>query len=188
MIINLHIHIFEEVDYYNIFGLFVAFFFGVSSTSVTVIGYKHGNRKLDEIKAILKRGIILMLTGGVIMFALCEFLAGVFAGIFVGYDDAAYELAVHVIKVQTVSFLLFGFNIYASSVFTGLGDGLSSMIIAVCQALAAPIIFVFILPELFGAEGIWYTIVAESVMTAVLTVLLLLTRFKKSLLREKKSE
>ena len=171
-----------------IFGLFAAFFFGISNTSVTVIGYKHGNRSLDEIKAILKRGIILMLTGGVLMFALCEIFAGPFAGIFVGYDDAAYELAVHSIKVQAVTFILFGLNIYVSSVFTGLGDGLSSIIIAASQTLVAPIIFVFLLPEIFGAEGIWYTIVAESVMTAVLTVLLLLTRFKRSLLSEKESE
>lgn len=68
-----------------------------------------------------------------------------------------------------------------------MGNGLSSIIIAASQTIVAPIIFVFILPELFGAEGIWYTIVAESVITAVLTVLLLHTRFKKSLVSEKKS-
>ena len=171
-----------------IFGIFAAFFFGISNTAVTVIGYKHGNRSFGEIKAMLKRGIILMLIGGVLMFALCEIFAEPFAGLFVGYDDAAHELAVHSIKVQAVTFILFGLNIYVSSVFTGLGDGLSSIIIAASQTLVAPIIFVFLLPEIFGAEGIWYTIVAESVMTAVLTVLLLLTRFKRSLLSEKESE
>ena len=171
-----------------IFGIFAAFFFGISNTAVTVIGYKHGNRSFGEIKAMLKRGIILMLIGGVLMFALCEIFAEPFAGLFVGYDDAAHELAVHSIKVQAVTFILFGFNIYISSVFTGLGDGLSSIIIAASQTLVAPVIFVFLLPEIFGAEGIWYTIVAESVMTAVLTVLLLLTRFKRSLLSEKESE
>ena len=171
-----------------IFGIFAAFFFVISNTAVTVIGYKHGNRSFGEIKAMLKRGIILMLIGGVLMFALCEIFAEPFAGLFVGYDDAAHELAVHSIKVQAVTFILFGLNIYVSSVFTGLGDGLSSIIIAASQTLVAPIIFVFLLPEIFGAEGIWYTIVAESVMTAVLTVLLLLTRFKRSLLSEKESE
>jgi Na+-driven multidrug efflux pump len=65
---------------------------------------------------------------------------------------------------------------------------LSSIIIAASQTLVAPVIFVFLLTELVGAEGIWYTIVAESASTAVLTVLLLLTRFKRSLLSEKESE
>lgn len=171
-----------------IFGIFAAFFFGISNTAVTVIGYKHGNRSFGEIKAMLKRGIILMLIGGVLMFALCKIFAEPFAGLFVGYDDAAYELAVHAIRVQALTFILFGFNVYVSSVFTGLGDGLSSIIIAASLTLVAPIIFVFLLPELFGAEGIWYTIVAESASTAVLTVLLLLTRFKRSLLSEKESE
>ena len=171
-----------------IFGIFAAFSFGISNTAVTVIGYKHGNRSFGEIKAMLKRGIILMLIGGVLMFALCEIFAEPFAGLFVGYDDAAHELAVHSIKVQAVTFILFGFNIYTSSVFTGLGDGLSSIIIAASQTLVAPVIFVFLLTELVGAEGIWYTIVAESASTAVLTVLLLLTRFKRSLLSEKESE
>lgn len=174
--------------FFYIFGLFVAFFYGISNTSVTVIGYKHGHRSIDEIRSILKRGIVLMLAGGVIMVTLCELFAEPFAGIFVGYDDSAYELAVHAIKLQAVTFILFGFNIYVSSVFTGLGDGLSSLIIATSHTLVGPILFVFLLPELFGAEGIWYTIVAESVMTALLTILLLLTRFKKSLLNEKKSE
>ena len=170
-----------------IFGIFAAFFFGISSTTVTVIGYKHGHRELEEIKAVLKRGIILMLIGGALMFTACELFAEPLAEIFVGYDDAAHELTTHAIKIQAVTFILFGFNIYASSVFTGLGDGLSSIIIAASQTLVAPVIFVFLLPALFGAEGIWYTIVAESVITAALTVLLLLTRFKCSLLNEKGS-
>ena len=171
-----------------IFGMFAAFFYGISNTSVTVIGYKHGKRSLDEIRELLKRGIILMLIGGVLMFALCEIFAEPFARLFVGYDVATYKLAIHAIKVQAVTFILFGFNIYISSVFTGLGDGLSSIIIAASQTLVAPVIFVFLLPKLFGAEGIWYTIVAESVVTAVLAVLLLLTQFKRSLLSEKESE
>lgn len=44
-----------------------------------------------------------MLISGVLMFALRELLAGSFAGIFVGYDDAAYELAVYAIKVKAVT-------------------------------------------------------------------------------------
>ena len=67
-----------------IFGIFAAFFFGISNTVVTVIGYKHGNRSFGEIKAMLKRGIILMLIGGVLMFALCEIFAEPFAGLFMG--------------------------------------------------------------------------------------------------------
>ncbi|MCR5402914.1 MAG: MATE family efflux transporter, partial [Butyrivibrio sp.] len=168
-----------------IYGIFAAYFFGISDTSVTVIGYKHGNRALDEIKDLLKKGIILMLAGGVIMFVLCELFPAPFAAIFVGYDAITYDLAVHAIRIQAIMFILFGFNIYVASVFTGLEDGLSSILIAANQSLVAPIIFVFLLPALFGKEGIWYTLVAESVITAILAVFLLLTRFKKSLLHEK---
>ena len=163
-----------------VFGLFAAFFFGISSTSITVIGYKHGQKEFDEIKAILKRGIILMICSGIIMFILCELLAEPLAGIFVGYDVTAHALTIHVIRIQAATFVLFGFNTFVSSVFTGLEDGLSSILISASQTLVAPIVFVFLLPLFLGGNGIWYTIVAESIVTAFLTVMLLLTRFKKA--------
>ncbi len=168
-----------------IFGIFAAYFFGIADTSVSVIGYKHGNRALDEIKVLLKRGIILMLAGGIIIFILCELLAGSFSAFFVGYDDAAYDLTAHSIKIQAATFILYGFNIYVSSVFTGLEDGLPSLIIAVNQSLITPVALLFLLPLLFGKEGIWYTLVVESCITAILATLLLLIRFKKSLMSEK---
>lgn len=163
-----------------IFGFFSAFFFGISSTTVTVIGYKYGRREVDEIRAFLKRGIILMLWGGVVMLILCEFLAEPLSGIFVGYDVTVHALAVHSIRIQALTFVLFGFNTFISSVFTGLEDGLGSLIIAASQSLVAPVIFVYLLPVFIGKEGIWYTIVAESIITAVLSVWLLLSRFKQT--------
>ena len=48
------------------------------------------------------------------------------ARIFVGYDAGLLTLTTHAFRLYALSFLIMGFNVYASSFFTALGDGVTS--------------------------------------------------------------
>lgn len=62
--------------------------------------------------------------------ALAFFLSGTVAKIFVGYDAELYELAVRAFKIFSCSFLLAGFNIFASAFFTVLNNGANSALVS----------------------------------------------------------
>ena len=62
--------------------------------------------------------------------------------------------------IFSFSFLFAGFNIYASSFFTALNDGLISALISFLRTLVFQTAAVLLLPRLWGVNGIWWSIVA----------------------------
>ena len=52
------------------------------------------------------------------------------ARIFVGYDAELLALTSHAFRVYALNFFLMGFNVYGSSFFTALGDGVTSALIS----------------------------------------------------------
>lgn len=97
-------------------------------------------------------------------------LAEPLAGIFVGYDAALQEMTVRGFIIYSVSFLFCGFNIFGSSLFTALNNGLVSAVISFLRTLVCQIAAVFLLPMILGLDGIWWSVVAAEAAALVLTV------------------
>ena len=57
------------------------------------------------------------------------------ARIFVGYDAELLALTSHAFRVYALNFFLMGFNVYGSSFFTALGDGVTSALISFLRTL-----------------------------------------------------
>ena len=59
--------------------------------------------------------------------------------------------------------MIIGFNVFASSLFTALSNGLISAVIAFSRSFVFMVIAMLILPAMFGVNGIWFaTPVAEA--------------------------
>ena len=104
-----------------------------------------------------------------LLFALCLLPIAAVAGIFVGYDAQLHELTVRGFRVYVLSFLLCGFNIFGSSFFTALNNGLISALISFLRTLAFQIGAVLLLPLVFGLDGIWWSVVAAELGSVLLT-------------------
>ncbi len=166
--------------YNYVIELFMAVFFGISSTMVTVVGYQYGAKNRKELDSLTRTGSLLSVGLGVAMCLLCAAFAGPIAGVYLGYDDAARGLAMQALRISSMACLFYGFNLVVSSVFTGLGDGLASALIAVCESLAAPVAMVCLVPALFGANAIWYATPLASLITAILCAAMLKWRYPRS--------
>ena len=70
-----------------------------------------------------------------------------------------------------------GFDAFCGAFFTGLGDGLGSIIIAFTLSLAAPVGFVLLLPAVWGAEAIWYLYPVMTLAAAILCAGMLKWRY-----------
>ena len=176
--------------YMFVIELYLTVFFGISSTAVTVVGYKYGERDRDEINSLLRSGMLLIAVFGVIMAGVSLASAEPVAALYVGYDPGTYGLAVHALRISALGVLFYGVDILTSAVFTGLGDGLSSAIISFAMSLAAPALFAWLLPALFGPGAIWFAVPAGIALTAGLCVLLLKKRYPGQLpeIGEEKTE
>ena len=165
--------------YSYVVEFFMAVFFGIASTSITVVGYKYGEKNKKELESLLRKTTVLTFGLGVMMYLSFALLARPIAGFYIGYDDAAFELTARVLRISSMGCLTAGFVVFSSSFFTGLEDGRTSAIIAGCNSLVLPVGMAFLLPAMFGAEAIWYAFPVASFITAILCVFFLRTQYPR---------
>ena len=165
-------------------SLFMAFFFGLSSSVITIVGYKYGQGRMDELDDLKKKCMVITLAGGLITFVLCNLMAYPVSSLFLGYDKELMPQAVWVMHISSISCVFYGFVLFCASFFTGLGDGLTSAIIAATLSLIAPVAAAYALPAVFGAESLWLSIPVGTIVSAVLCVVLIRTRYVKIKERE----
>ena len=79
-------------------------------------------------------------------------------------------MAVYGTRIFCIAFLLMGFNMFASSMFTAFNDGKTSAILALFRTLIFLIITLLILPSLLGIDGVWLALPTAEVFSAILSV------------------
>lgn len=153
--------------------IFVGVFIGYAFGSAPIIGYNYGAGNKDELQNVYRKSLLFNLVSGIGMCIIAILASGVLAGIFVGYDAELYEMTKRGFAIYSISFIVMGLNIYASSFFTALGNGLISAILSFLRTLLFQIICVLALPLIWELDGIWFAIVAAEGMALVLSFVML---------------
>lgn len=159
--------------------VFIGIFAGYSSGSSPIMGYHYGAQNHREMKNILKKSLLLLGGSAVVLTGLAVILAGPIATLFVGYDQALCELTARAFRICAVPFLVMWFNVYASSFFTALNDGMVSAAISFVRALILPVICIIALPLLWQLDGVWMSLVASETLSVVVSLFFMLTKRKK---------
>ena len=140
--------------------IFISAFLGYSIGVGPIISFHFGAQHRDELKNLLHKSLRLLSVGAVAMVVLGITLARPLSAVFVSYDADLFELTCRGLSLYSISFLLTGFNIFASAFFTALNDGLTSAAISFLRTLLFQVAAVLLLPLVLGLDGIWLAIVA----------------------------
>ena len=159
--------------------VFVAIYIGYSIGCAPIVGFHYGAQNHPELKNMLRMSVILMCASGVVLTVLARVLAAPLAKIFVGYDEGLFTLTCHAFRLFSYAFLFAGFNIFASSFFTALGNGLISAAISFLRTLVFQTSSVILLPLLLGVDGIWYAITAAEIFATLISIIFLLAKRRK---------
>ncbi len=149
--------------------IFVGMYVGYSIGTAPVTGYHYGAKNHDELKSILRKSLRIIGTAALVIAIIAQLAAPLLAKIFVGYDPELYAMTERAFRIYSLSFLLSGFNIYASSFFTALNNGLISALISFGRTLVFQIFSVLLLPAIFGLTGVWCAIVVAEALALVLS-------------------
>lgn len=115
--------------------IFIAISIGYSIGSAPIVSYHLGAGNHTELKNMLQKSVLLSIGSGIILTLAAYVLAPVLSDIFVGYDQGLFELTCHAFRLFAFSFLLAGFNIFVSSFFTALNNGMVSAAISFMRTL-----------------------------------------------------
>lgn len=144
--------------------IFLAIFIGYSIGTAPVISYHYGAQNHSELKSLLKKSFRILILASLSMLALSELLARPLSQIFVSYDADLLDLTVRGFGIYSFSFLFAGINIFASSFFTALNNGLISALISFLRTLVFQVASVLLLPLILGIDGIWISIVVAELI------------------------
>lgn len=159
--------------------IFVAIFIGYTIGIAPVVGYHYGADNTPELKSLLRKSLLLMGIAGLLMMLLAQALAVPLAHVFVGYDAELFDMTRRAFAIFAFSFILAGFNIFASAFFTALNNGGVSAAISFLRTLVFQMLSVLILPMLFGLDGIWWAITVAEVFACILSTTFLVAKRKQ---------
>ena len=159
--------------------IFSGTYLGYSIGTAPIIGYHYGAGNTEELKSLLKKSLRLILVTSIVMTGLAEISARLLASIFVSYDANLLDITTNAIMIFSLTFLVSGFNMFASSFFTALNDGAVSAAISFLRTLVFQISMIYILPLILGINGIWFAVVVAEVLSLVVSGAFLITKRKK---------
>ena len=159
--------------------IFVSVFIGYAIGSAPLFGYNHGAENHEQLHNLFKKSMILIAVSSLVLTALSIAGAYPLSALYVGYDDKLLQMTVHGYIIYSFSFLFCGFNIFGSSLFTALNNGLISALISFGRTLVFQLVAILLLPALFGMDGIWWANVVAEVLALAVSAAFILTKRKK---------
>ena len=159
--------------------IFIAIFVGYSIGCAPVVSFHFGAGNHSELQSLLKKSTRIVGSLSIILTVLALTLANPLAKMFVGYDVELLAITSHAFKIFSFSFLLAGFNIFASSFFTALNNGVISAAISFLRTLIFQTSSVLILPLILSVDGLWGANVAAEIFAFVISLAFLVANRKK---------
>ena len=159
--------------------IFAAIFIGYSIGTAPIIGYNYGAKNKEELSNVFKKSICINIIFGIVMTGLSVLLSGPMSYVFSSNNKELYELTKYAMKIYSISFIFMGLNMFTSSFFTALNDGLISAIVSCSRTVVFQTSTIIILPILFGEKGIWPSIIIAEGLALIVSIIFLITKRKK---------
>lgn len=115
-----------------------------------------------------------MLVGGAVLVSIGQLFARPMVALFTGYDQDLMLMTLRGGRISLFCFIFTGINIWGSSFFTALNNGLVSALISFLRTLVFQVATILILPLFFGLTGIWFAMVAADLLAALVTMVFLI--------------
>lgn len=159
--------------------IFSAIFIGYASGCAPIISYHYGAGNKAELKNVFRKSMAFHFITGVVMTVFAISVSKQLIHLFVKSDNQLFDLTLHGLKLYSASFLLCGYNIYASAFFTALNNGLASATISTLRTLVFGSGSIIIFPQIWGIDGIWLAITVAELLSLFVSAAFLVCNRKR---------
>lgn len=159
--------------------IFIAAFIGYSTGCAPIIGFHYGAEDTPELKSLFKKSEIMMGLAGLIMTAFGFIFAWPLSKLFVGSNPELCQMTHDAFMIYSTSYLVVGFNIFASGFFTALGNGAISAITSFSRTLVFQAAAILLLPIIIGPDGIWWAVPISELGAFMMSSIFIIAKRKK---------
>lgn len=149
---------------------FTGIFFGYCNGVSPLFSYHYGAKNYLELRNLLKKSLMIILSFSFVMFAISEVFAYPISSAFVGYDKELLEMTGRAFMIYSVAYLFMGLGIFSSALFTALGNGEISAVISVSRSLVFELGAVMLIPLIWNIDGIWVSVTVAEFLTAIMGI------------------
>lgn len=158
--------------------LMVSAYLGFTSGVAPRISYNYGKDDREQLNKIVKYSFRFIAILSVISFILSMVFSSTIVTLFTEKGSELYYIALSGFKIFSMTFLICGFNIFTSGMFTAFSNGKISAILSSLRTFVFFIIGILILPSLLGVNGVWLVVPIAECATIVVGLVYIL-KYKK---------
>ena len=153
--------------------------FGFIKGFQPIAGYSYGAKKFDRLHKAIRTSILWSTVFCVIYGLLLTIFSSRIIAQFTDGDLEMIRVGTQSLRINGLSFLLFGFYTVYSSMFLALGKGLEGFVLGACRQGICFVPVILILPVFWGINGILYVQPIADVLSAIITIFMALHLHKE---------
>jgi Na+-driven multidrug efflux pump len=170
-------------------GALTTLFWGYASGVAPLVSYNFGRQDRERLNKLFRKSLgVMAVLSGIALVATFVF-ADPLVRIYVSPNDPfmghLHAMAMRGLRIAALSFILMGFNTFATSWFTAFNDGLISGLMSVMRTMVFALILLVTLPRVWDLDGVWVALPLAEVLAVVLTVFFLWKMGDKYMYRSK---
>jgi len=158
--------------------LFVMIVIGVNQGMQPIAGYNFGAGNYGRVTEVLKKTIIMATCIMTIGFFIGEFFSHEVASAFTT-DKTLINIAAEGLRIVVIFFPIVGFQIVTSNFFQSIGMAGKAIFLSLTRQLLFLLPCLYILPQIYGVKGVWYSMPAADLAASVVSLFMLVSQFRK---------
>ncbi len=155
---------------YLINSIFYGYAIGISP----LFSYNYGKENIENLKKLFSISVYSAISFSIFAFIFIKFFGNDIAGFFAGKNQEVFKITMRGLNLHSLSFLVIGLNILASSLFTSLSNGKISALLSLLRTFVFLSMLLIIFPKMFGETGIWISVPTSEFITIFLSVFIII--------------
>ena len=160
--------------------------FGFIKGFQPIAGYSYGAKKFDRLRSAIKTSILWSTIFCVVVGLLLTLFSPTIVSQFTTGNTEMINIGASSLRINGITFMLFGFYTVYSSLFLALGKGKEGFILGACRQGICFIPVILILPIAWGLNGILYAQPIADVLSTLITIFMAIPLHKKLFVEELK--
>ncbi len=152
---------------------------GISIGLRPIIGYNFGAKNYIRTKKILLIGTYLTFGIGFISFVFLQIFSEYLITFFVPNDPNLIKIGANAMRIFTFFIYLVGLEIIVTMYYQSIGNSKIAAITTLNRQLIFLLPLVFILPQFFGLNGVWYAGASSDLFSSILSIIFIVLAVRK---------
>lgn len=158
--------------------MFLMPIFGINQGAQPIIGYNYGAKKYDR----ANKTYLLSMTVAIVILAVGFIIIQIFPRAILGLfnkDEELMKITIIGVRIYLCMLPIVAISITGSNYFQSIGSVKKAMFLSLLRQIILLIPLLIILPKLIGLKGVWLAQPVSDVLAVSITLVFLVTEFKK---------